>query len=158
MLSYYACCVTRESEFVYSHEADNLLRTAWHSKDGRASLLALPVEGEGRFVDLFPPTNDARASPWKCVQTPKRILLAYAGCYFRERKLGPWFLQVVACQTSPGTVSAFYPVGSISSTQILGARSPGRLNFVQWHLMFVVLQYGTSLLSLLWCLEFWGGS
>ena len=127
-----------------------LLRTAWHSKDGRTSLLALPAEGEGRFVDLiFPPTNDARASSWKCAQTPKRILL---------RKLGSWFLQVAACQTGPCTVSAFCPVGSISSTQIPGARSPGRLNFVQWHLMFVVLQYGTSLTSLFWCLEFWGGS
>jgi len=79
------------------------------------------VEGEGRFVDLiFPPTNDARASSWKCAQAPKRILLAYAGDYFRERKLGSWFLQVAARQTSPGTVSAFCPVGSISNTQIPG--------------------------------------
>ena len=99
--------------------------------------MALTVEGEGRFVDLIFPPKTMLARPLESVP--------------RHRKR---ILQVAARQTSPGTVSAFCPVGSIRSTQIPGARSPGRLNFVHWHLMFVVFQYGTSLMSLFWCLEF----
>jgi hypothetical protein len=128
------------------------------------------VEGEVRFVDLiFPPTNDARASYWYFAQTPKRILLAYAGGWsviiFVDVSLagrpGSWFLQVVARQTSPGTVWAFCPVGSIGSTQILGARSPGRLNFVvapnvcgssAWNFPNVTFLV-PRILS--WLLEFW---
>jgi len=32
------------------------------------------------------------------------------------------------------------------------------LNFVQWHHIFVYLQYGTHFMSSFWRLEFWGGS
>jgi len=38
--------------------------------------------------------------------------------------------------------------------QIPNARSHGWLNFVCWHIMFVVPQYGTSLVSPFWHLEF----
>jgi hypothetical protein len=31
----------------------------------------------------------------------------------------------------------------LRGTQIVGAKSPGQLNFVQWHLIFVDLWYGT---------------
>jgi len=37
--------------------------------------------------------------------------------------------------------------------QILGARSPERLNFLRWRLTFVSSQHGTNVLSPFWCLE-----
>jgi len=43
-------------------------------------------------------------------------------------------------------------------THILGARSPRRLNFVPWCLIFVDPQYGTCFMSPSWRLKFWCGS
>ena len=42
--------------------------------------------------------------------------------------------------------------------QILGARSPGWLNFVRWHLTFEGPRYGTYFVSPFWHLEFCKGS
>jgi hypothetical protein len=39
--------------------------------------------------------------------------------------------------------------------QILHASLPRQLNFVQWYLIFVGLQYGTLIMSSLWHLKFW---
>jgi len=39
--------------------------------------------------------------------------------------------------------------------QILGPRSSRLRNSVQWHLIFVGLQHGTSIVSSFWLLEFW---
>lgn len=41
-------------------------------------------------------------------------------------------------------------------TQIPRAKSPGRLNFVRWPVIFVGSQYGTCSMSSFWNLEFWG--
>jgi len=41
--------------------------------------------------------------------------------------------------------------------QIPGDRSPWRLNFVWWFLVFVNAKYGTCFMSQFWCLEFLGG-
>jgi len=42
--------------------------------------------------------------------------------------------------------------------QILGARSPWRLNFALWRLISVVHQYGICFMSPSWPLIFWGGA
>ena len=42
--------------------------------------------------------------------------------------------------------------------QIPGAKSPWRLHFVRWCLIFVDPQYGTCFMSPFWRLEFWGVS
>jgi hypothetical protein len=41
--------------------------------------------------------------------------------------------------------------------QIPGAKSPWRLNFVRWSLIFAGSQYGTRFMSLFWRIEFWDG-
>ena len=112
MLSYYACCVTRESEFVYFHEADtyyeqhDILRMfglhywpfLWRGKDALLSwyfqqtMLARPIGS-------VPNTETHRTG-----------LCRWLKCdCFRDvslvRRPASWFLQVAARQTSPGTVS-----------------------------------------------------
>jgi len=44
------------------------------------------------------------------------------------------------------------------ATQILEARSNGRLNFVRWRPVFVGPQYGTCFTSSIWRLEFSSGA
>jgi hypothetical protein len=40
----------------------------------------------------------------------------------------------------------------------IGTKSAGRLNFIQWRIIFVGSQYETCFMSLFWRLGFWGGA
>jgi hypothetical protein len=46
----------------------------------------------------------------------------------------------------------------ISGTQIPGAASSGRVNYVRWHIIFLSPQCGAYSMSHFWRLEFWTAS
>jgi hypothetical protein len=52
-------------------------------------------------------------------------------------------------------VSCKYSILKTSGAQVPGARSHGRLNFVQWRLMLVVSVVGSNFMSPLSCSEVW---
>ena len=54
--------------------------------------------------------------------------------------------------------SCFIYTGKVLTQGCILGRSPGCLNFVRWHLIFVGPQCGTCFMSSLWRLEFLGGT
>jgi hypothetical protein len=71
--------------------------------------------------------------------------------FLRYNNLRNWICELVTTQEQSWSAS------QCRSPRIPAARSPGRLNFVRWCLIFVGPQYGTCFMSLLWHLEFWRG-
>jgi hypothetical protein len=177
------CCVWLNKSLILLNTTEWLLSKCNHSLCILMRLILIKNRmtflGWPGFI-IAPSCGGGRALCWLDIYTNKRcsrVLLkvcpdtethpdgvcGWLKCdYFRGRKLG-CTTEVLIPAGGSTSVQPWYrlslcPVGSIRSAQTPGARSPGRLNFVRWHLMFVGLQYGTSLMSLFWCLEYWGGS
>ena len=49
------------------------------------------------------------------------------------------------------------PSLSVTSAQILDARSQCRRSYVLWHLIFLGSLHWSCFITPFWCLEFWGG-
>ena len=92
-------------------------------------------------------------SPGESLRYPLHRRLG--GPQIRSGRFGQYKTPCPGCHSNHDS-STFHPVAYFRGAQIPGAMSMERLNFVRWHLIFLGPQYGTSMMSPFWRLEFCG--